>query len=368
MNYDQDDRIVMTLDAGGTNFVFSAIQANKEIVNTIKLPSHGNNLNKCLDTIVDGFHQVEASLTASPVAISFAFPGPADYPRGIIGDLANLPAFRGGVALGPMLESKFDLPVFMNNDGDLFAYGEAIAGYLPHINSLLEQSSSSKQYKNLAGFTLGTGLGGGIVHDYELFLGDNSAGVEVCNLRNRTNPETSAEDGASIRAVKRVYAEVAGIDFEEAPSPYEIYKIGVGEARGNRGAAVESYRQLGRNLGDAIANVLTLVDGIAVIGGGVAGAHHLFWDAMTEEMRTRFKNPLGGTSPRFNVEFFDLEDEKDLKRFIKGKSKVINVPGTSKKIEYDPLLRIGVGLSKNETSKIIALGAYAFALHALDSK
>jgi glucokinase len=65
------------------------------------------------------------------VAISFAFPGPSDYPRGIIGDLGNLPCFRGGVALGPMLEDTFEIPVFINNDGDLFAYGEAIGGFLP---------------------------------------------------------------------------------------------------------------------------------------------------------------------------------------------------------------------------------------------
>ena len=36
-----------------------------------------------------------------PVAISFAFPGPADYEHGVIGDLPNFPAFCGGVALGP---------------------------------------------------------------------------------------------------------------------------------------------------------------------------------------------------------------------------------------------------------------------------
>ena len=36
---------------------------------------------------------------------------------------------RLGVALGPMLEEKFRIPVFINNDGDLFAYVEAIAGW-----------------------------------------------------------------------------------------------------------------------------------------------------------------------------------------------------------------------------------------------
>ncbi len=82
--------------------------------------------------------QIRRQCHEPPVAISFAFPGPADYPAGIIGDLPNLPAFRGGVALGPMLEEKFGIPVFINNDGDLFVYGEAIAGFLPYVNGLLE--------------------------------------------------------------------------------------------------------------------------------------------------------------------------------------------------------------------------------------
>lgn len=38
--YVNDKRVVMTLDAGGTNFVFSAMQANKEIVEPITLPSN----------------------------------------------------------------------------------------------------------------------------------------------------------------------------------------------------------------------------------------------------------------------------------------------------------------------------------------
>ena len=68
------------------------------------------------------------------VAISFAFPGPADYPNGIIGGyLPNFPSFREGVALGPFLQEKFGVPVFINNDGDLFAYGEALGGTLPEV-------------------------------------------------------------------------------------------------------------------------------------------------------------------------------------------------------------------------------------------
>ena len=84
--YQFDNRIVMTLDAGGTNFVFSAMQANKEIVNPINLPSHSDDLALCLETLITGFTKVKEALTETPVAISFAFPGPARQARSHVSD------------------------------------------------------------------------------------------------------------------------------------------------------------------------------------------------------------------------------------------------------------------------------------------
>ena len=92
----------MTLDAGGTNFVFSAIQGCREIVEPICLPAASDDLERFLSVLVEGFLEVEKRLPKLPVAISFAFPGPADYEHGIIGDLPNFPAFRGGVAPNPV--------------------------------------------------------------------------------------------------------------------------------------------------------------------------------------------------------------------------------------------------------------------------
>jgi glucokinase len=46
--YEHDERIVMTLDAGGTNFVFSAIQGCREIVEPICLPAASDDLVICL--------------------------------------------------------------------------------------------------------------------------------------------------------------------------------------------------------------------------------------------------------------------------------------------------------------------------------
>jgi len=159
-----DRRIVMTLDAGRTGLKFSAIRGVELLVDPVTRPTEADNLDRCLHNIIDGFESIQKALPAAPVAISFAFPGPADYPRGVISNLKNFPAFEGDVALGPILEDKFQLPVFINNDGDLFAYGGAIAGFLPYVNDLLVDARSPKEYHNLFGVTLGTGFGGGIVH------------------------------------------------------------------------------------------------------------------------------------------------------------------------------------------------------------
>ncbi len=366
MNTINDKRVVLTLDAGGTNFVFSAIQGNEEIVTPVAKPSNAYDLRLCLETIVTGFEEVVSKLESEPVAISFAFPGPADYLNGIIGDLGNLPAFRGGIALGPMLEEKFDLPVFINNDGDLFAYGEAIAGLLPFINEELERSGSSKRFKNLIGITLGTGFGAGIVRDGELLIGDNSGAGEVWLLRNKLHPEMNMEESISIRAIQRVYNQMSGNSSELTPK--DIFDIATGDKEGDVKAAAEAFRQVGESLGDAISHLVTLIDGIVVIGGGVSGAYSLIFPAVFDEMNSMYENFNGDSYRRLVQKSFNFEDENELNIFLKGDLKEIKVPGSDKRIQYDPLSRTGVGISKLGASKAISIGAYAFALNALDKK
>jgi glucokinase len=368
MPTDQDQRIVMTLDAGGTNFVFSAMHANREIVEPIRLPSNAHDLPLCLQTISDGFCQVKKSLQEKPVAISFAFPGPADYAAGIIGDLGNLPAFRGGVALGPMLQSQFGLPVYINNDGDLFAYGEAIAGLLPYVNEKLAATKAAKQYQNLFGVTLGTGFGAGIVRKGELFLGDNGAAAEIWDMRSKRHPNCFVEEDVSIRAVQRVYMAHCAEKPAAAPTPKEICDIALGKAAGDRAAALRAFDELGESIGDALADAVTLIDGLVVIGGGLAGAAELFLPRVVQEMNGTLESLQGGTISRTELRVFNLEDKDDLGQFIMGEPREITVPGTDQKLQYNPLKRIGVGLSRLGTSHAVGVGAYAFALHALDNR
>ena len=365
MKYVNDKRIVMTLDAGGTNLVFSAMQGNEQIIDEIRFPSSPNNLDKMLSTLVDGFEVVKSKLKEKPVAISFAFPGPADYPNGIIGDLPNLPAFRGGVALGPFLENKFDLPVYINNDGDLYAYGEAISGFLPEINKKLKDAGSPKQYKNLVGLTLGTGFGAGIVRDGNLFIGDNSGAGEIWLLRDKLSPMLNIEEHGSIRGLKKIYSEVAKISLNETPEPKELFEIAKGEKEGNKDAAIKAFKDMSEACGDAISNAITLIDGLVVIGGGLSGASDVFLPYLVGEMNGNYIKEDGTKFRRLVQHVYNLELEEELSKFLKGSTRELEIFGTDKKVKYDPEARLGVGISKIGTSKAISLGAYAFALNQL---
>ena len=315
--YKHDQRTVMTLDAGGTNFVFSAICGNQDIVTPICYPAVSDNLEECLTVLHRGFSQVKEQLEDEPVAISF--PGPADYKNGIIGDLPNFPAFRGGVALGPFLKERFGIPVFINNDGNLFAYGEALAGILPSVNEELEAAGNPKRYRNLLGITLGTGFGAGVVIDNCLLTGDNGCGGDVWIMRNKKYTDLIAEESVSIRAVRRVYGELSGETIEDL-MPKDIYDIAEGTRTGNREAALKSFEELGEMAGAAIVSALHIVDGMVVIGGGVSGAAKYILPGMMREMRRSISTFSGRDFDCLQMEVCNLMEADDHKRFLENTS------------------------------------------------
>ncbi len=364
--YSHDNRVVITLDAGGTNFVFGAMRSNEFIVEPLTMPSNAQDLDKCLATMVDGFKRIIGRLEEQPAAISFAFPGPADYPSGIIGGyLPNFPSFRQGVALGPFLEMTFGIPVFINNDGDLFAYGEALGGILPEVNARLEKAGSSKRYKNLLGYTFGTGFGVGMVVNGELNRGDNSC-VETFCLRHKKMPDVIVEEGVAVRAVRRVYGELSG--HRDHPfEPKEICEIADGTRPGNVEAAKGAFAELGEIAGDAMATAVTLTDGLIVIGGGITAARKYIMPALLKELRSKLHTLGGDEVDRVQMKVYDLDDDYEFAEFARGEMRPLQVYGSDRFVAYDPQKRIGVAISKLGASRAISVGAYAFALSQLDA-
>ena len=365
--YKNDARVVLTLDAGGNSLRFNAMKGEEFILETITLPSNANDLDLCLQSMVTGFKTVINQLgNVKPEAISFAFPGPADYPAGIIGGfLPNFPSFRDGVALGPYLKEVFGIPVFINNDGDLFAFGEALSGALPEVNDKLAEYGSNKRFRNLIGYTFGTGCGIGCVINGQLNRGDNSC-VETYCLPNPHINGVILEDSIAIRAVKRVYAEQSG-ELDPNLTPKDIYDIADGKRPGNKKAALAAFAEMGHVAGLAIAQAAQLMDGIVVIGGGISASAKFFMPALLEEMRGTVRTLGGDVLQRVQMKVYNLDDEAEFAAFAKGEARELKIYGTDKTVTYDPQKRIGIILDKIGTSTAISVGAYDFALAELDS-
>jgi glucokinase len=260
-----------------------------------------------------------------------------------------------------MLAAKFGLPTFVNNDGALFAYGEALGGLLPFVNGRLAAAGSDRRFRNLLGVTLGTGLGGGLVIDGRLVVGDNAAAGQIWMMRHRDDRQRVAEEGASIRAVRRAYAAAAGLALDQVPDPERIAQIARGEAPGDRRAAAEAFRRLGQVAGDAIANALTLVDGLVVLGGGLSGAAGLFRAALLEELNGTLETSSGSVD-RLMFQVLDVDDPVGLATLVGHQVRELPIPGTDQTIAYAPHKLTGIGITRLGTTAAIALGAYAYAL------
>ncbi|MEE1022441.1 MAG: ROK family protein [Muribaculaceae bacterium] len=363
--YNHDNRIVVTLDAGGTNLVFGAMRGCEFIIDPVTIPSRADNLALCLQSMVNGFKTVIDLLDEKPCAISFAFPGPADYKSGIVGGfLPNFPSFRDGVALGPFLEREFGLPVFINNDGDLFAFGEAMAGALPEINRRVAELGGERQYRNMLGYTFGTGFGIGEVIDGSLNLGNNSC-VETFCLPSGRDSSVMVEDFVSIRAIVREYRDRVA-DAPEKLTPKDICDIADGNTPGDAEAARESFRLFGEAAGDAMATAVTLTDSLIVVGGGLTGAARHFMPALLARLRSTINTIEGEQLGRVQMSVFDLDDEEEFRKFALGEARKIKIYGSDDTVTYDPMKRTGIIISRLGASTAISIGAYTYALSQLD--
>jgi len=336
-----DPRVVLTLDAGGSKLEFNAMRGGRALLDPLRMVARSDDRDATLAQIRSGFEQVHEATGRAAAAISFGFPGPADYEAGVILAPPNFPTFRG-VPLRTLLQEQFRLPVFINNDGALFTSGEATAGVLPWVNE-----RSAKQYQNLLGFTLGTGFGGGLCIGGRLVRGDNSSAGAVWALRHRDDRGAVVEESVSVRGLKRAFAEAAGTP---APGPREILAIALGQEPGDRAAALAAFSRMGELAGDAIASALCVVDGLVVIGGGLSAASRLFFPALIRELNGQLAC-RGAQMNRLEARAFDLDDPDAFSTFLR-----------------EPGKRTGVAVTRLGTSAAAALGAYVFALEQLDSK
>jgi predicted NBD/HSP70 family sugar kinase len=210
---------------------------------------------------------------------------------------------------------------------------------------------------------MGTGFGFGLSVNGSMYVGDNSC-TEIFCLPHKLLPNIITEEGISIRAVKRVYGELAGHPAHNL-EPFDIFQIAEGVRDGDRAAAQKAFAVMGEVAGNAIAICATLLDGLIVLGGGLTKAEKYFMPALLKEMRSNFSTISGEAVQRVQSHVYNLQNEEEFLLFAKGDQQPLTVFGTQKEVIYDPHKRIGVAVSKLGADIATSLGAYAFALSNL---
>jgi len=187
--------------------------------------------------------------------------GPVDITSGTILECPQLPTMHF-FSLQKVIEDHFNLPVLLNNDANCLVYGESMFG-----------AASDKQ--DVAGFTLGTGIGCGIVINKKIFAGATGSAAEIW-----PSPYKSGiiEDYVSGAGVSRSYRSLSGMER----SSFEIYRL----ATDGDQTAIKVWKEFGAHLAVPIAWAINLIDPeVVVLGGSVATAYPYFRASMEEKLR-----------------------------------------------------------------------------------
>ena len=217
-------------------------------------------------------------------AVGVGAAGYVDVSRSTVLFAPNL-AWRN-VDLRAELEPRLDLPVVIENDANAAAWGEFTYGAGHDVDDLLL-------------VTVGTGVGGGVVLDGELYRGAFGVGGEVGHLRVVRDGQLCGcgkhgclEQYASGTAlVRNARAAAAGgghaadaLVARAGGDPHAIDGPMITQAAQDGDAfAIEQLANLGRWLGEGIAALATILDPAAVaVGGGVGDAGDLVLDPVRE--------------------------------------------------------------------------------------
>jgi glucokinase len=160
------------LDVGGTKVLGVIFNEKKEIVYRLKKKSRGQgdssqNVEKVIVDVVEEMIKESGIKKSSVNAIASCAPGVIDQDKGIVLFTPNLPWRNYDIKSS--MEKKFGVPFFVGNDVNLGVLGEYKYGV-------------AQGYKNIVGFFVGTGMGGGLILNGEMFTGHQFKGAEYGHM------------------------------------------------------------------------------------------------------------------------------------------------------------------------------------------
>lgn len=284
------------VDLGGTKMLVGVIGDGPTVLHRSEAPSAGRPVEELLDALEA---ELRAAIEARPEvrAVGLGIPCTIDRARGLAISAVNLPIVD--VPIRDLMAERLGLPVEVDNDGNVAALAEHRWG-------------AARDATNAVLLTIGTGIGGGLILDREVYRGSTGAGAELGHIvveADGPRCQGNCPNRGCIEAVASGTAlgREARAAAEQNPGSRLGRALAAGEAIDGRAAttaalagddvAVEVVARIGRRIGVALSSLAnTFEPDVIVIGGGVMAAGELLLEPAREELRGRALPPMNQTA------------------------------------------------------------------------
>ncbi|GAC1309598.1 MAG: ROK family protein [Mucilaginibacter sp.] len=244
---------IIGIDLGATN-IRGAVVDNGSIsaITSRRIQTKGTEQ----QVLEDVYSLVDALTNPDVKAIGIGVPSVVDVKKGIVYDVVHIPSWRE-VHLKELLESRYHIPVFVNNDANCFALGEYYFG-------------KGKGAGNMIGLTIGTGVGAGIIVNRQLYAGANCGAGEFGMV-------DYLDQNYEYYCSGSFFQNVYGLNGEQ------VFK----DAQKGDAHALKLYREMGLHLGNAIKMIMYTCDPeLIILGGSVQLAFEFFEQTMWQRIKT----------------------------------------------------------------------------------
>jgi len=247
------NEIFIGIDIGGTKTAVSAGDNLGRILEKKAFPTHA-----CLDTALENIFSETAALigkygNGSVSAIGISCGGPLDSENGIIQSPPNLPGWDN-VAIVAMLEEKFSIPAYIENDANACALAEWYYG-------------AGQNCRNMVFLTFGTGIGAGLILDGKLYRGSSGLAGEVGHIRMSDDgplgygKHGSLEGWCSGGGISCAYNDLYG---EKISGGEVCIRAGHGDAK-----ALEVIERSAQMLGRFLALLIDIINPDRIVIGSI---------------------------------------------------------------------------------------------------
>jgi len=270
------------IDIGGTNTKGVLMKGNKVIARKKVLTKSKSNkkiilaqLFECINYLIKKGGRING--------IGIGAAGPIDFKEKKILNPPNVIGLKN-LYLAKIVQKKFKTKTILDNDVNCLVLVEAILG-------------AAKGKSLVVGLGIGTGVGGGIVLNKELFYGANGSAGEIghmiiqqngrqCRCGNKGCLETYVNEKGIRKTAKEFFAkEIDSITL------FEMAKKGDKKA-------IKVWEITGKYLGIGLANLVNVLNpDIIVIGGGIAGAGEFLLGPARKEMKKNILSSLARNTP-----------------------------------------------------------------------